>query len=106
MDSDSGNAHRVNYVDEVLGRCEVRRASDKAPHVPISGTPTASMFNEKVQVDLLFLGDIVALRAMDTYTKNSLLLPVQPKHPQEVWGAFCGGWSGIFGPSESIRTGE
>ena len=64
-DSDSGNAHLVNCVDEVPERCEVRRVFDEVPHVPIAGASTASMFSGKVQVDILFLGDIIALRTMD-----------------------------------------
>ena len=33
-------------------------------HVPLAGTSTVSMFNKKVQVDPMFLGDI-ALHVMD-----------------------------------------
>ena len=91
VDSDSGNSHLVNYVDEVLGHREVRRGSGKAAHATIVGTCTASMFDEKVEVDLPFLGDTAASHAMDTCSKYSLLLPVQSENPQEVWGVFCSG---------------
>ena len=46
--------HLVNYVDEVLKRCEVCHAPEKAPHVPISGASAASMFSEKLHVTILF----------------------------------------------------
>ena len=83
-DSKGGIFRWVNCVDEVLQQRETCRASDKAPHVPTAGTSTASMFSEKVQVDLLFLGDITALQDMGMFSKFSLLLPVQSKNPQEV----------------------
>ena len=60
--------HLVNYVDEVLEHCDLCRARDKAPHVPIAGTTTAPMSNETLQVDL-FSEDIIALRASDAYSK-------------------------------------
>ena len=43
--------------------------------MPIVGAATVSAFNEKVQVDLLFLGDIIAPHAMDVYSRGSLLFP-------------------------------
>ena len=52
-------------MGEVLGRSEVRRASHKAPHVPIAATPAVSMFNERLHVDLLFPRDLIAQRVMD-----------------------------------------
>ena len=78
VESDGGNSHSANHVDEVLEQCKVCRAFDEAPHVLIAGTATASMFNEKVQAETLFLGDIFASRPMDMYSRNSLLLPVRP----------------------------
>ena len=83
-DSEDGNPRLVNFVGDVREHCETCRASGKAPHVPLAGTSTASMLNEKAQADLLFLGDIIALREMDKFPKYSLLLPVQSKNPREV----------------------
>ena len=66
----------VAHVDGVLGNCEVCRAFDKAPHLPVAGTSSVSCFNERIQVDLLFSGDIIAVHAMDAFSKYSLLHPV------------------------------
>ena len=88
-------------MDDVLEHCGTCRAFDNAPHVPNVGTPTAEAFNEKAHVDLLFLDDIIALHAMDTSSKNSLLLPDQTKNPQEVSAAPCGCWLGSFVPPKS-----
>ena len=106
MESDGGKSHSVNCVDDVLGHCEDCPAVDKAPDVPIAASSTASMFNEKVQVDLLFLGDSIALRDMDMYFKYSLMLPVHFESNQDVWDAFCGGWLGTFGPPKCIQMDE
>ena len=78
VDSDSGMSHLVAHVDGVLDTCEVCRAFDKAPHLPIAGTSSVSCFNERVQVDLLFLDDILAAHAMDVFSKYSIL---RRRHP-------------------------
>ena len=96
----------MNYVDEVLGQCEICRAFDKAPHIPIVGTSTAPMFNEKVQVGLLIPGETFALHALDMCPKYSLLLPGRSATPRKVRNVSCRGWLGIFGPPESIQMDE
>ena len=63
MDSDGENTHLVDCVDEVSEQCDICRASDKAPHVPTAGAATVKMSKSKLQVGLLFLGDLIALRA-------------------------------------------
>ena len=41
-DLEGGNFHLVHFADEVLGHCDVCKASDKAPHFPIAGASTVS----------------------------------------------------------------
>ena len=43
-------------ADEVTEQCEVRRSSDKAPHVPAAGASAVSMLSEKLQVAVLLPG--------------------------------------------------
>ena len=105
VDSKVGNSHSANYVYKVLERCENPRGPDKAPHVPTADTSAVSMFNEKVQVDLLSLDEFIALRAVDLLSEYPLLLPVQPRNSQEVRNVFRSGRSGIFGPPKSIQMG-
>ena len=81
-DSDGGMSHLIERVDIVLGKCEVRRAFDKAPLLPTAGASTVSCFNVRVQVDLLFLDDVIAAHAMDVSPKYSLLRQVKLKNPQ------------------------
>ena len=41
---------RIVNSDEALEHCDVGRAFDKAPHVPIAGKSAVSMLNEKSRV--------------------------------------------------------
>ena len=50
----------MNFADDVVVNCDVCKASEKAPHAPAVGASTVAMFHEKLQVDLLFLGDVIA----------------------------------------------
>ena len=84
-------------MDEVVRECEIRRAFDAAPAIPVAGTSKVSSFNEKVQVDLLFLGDLIALHVLDVFPRYSLLVPVRPKNPEEVWDTFCTSWLAALG---------
>ena len=61
------------------------------------------MFNDKVHVEPLYLGDIIALRAMTMFPKYPLLLLGQSKKPVWAWDAFCAGWLGISGPPRCIQ---
>ena len=69
------NMHLVNYRDEALGHFEFRRAFEKDPFVSIAGASTVSMFTEKLRVDLVLLGDRIALRAMDVFFEVLQLKP-------------------------------
>ena len=87
----------IQYVDEVVGNCDVCKAFDSAPAIPVAGTSSVSAFNEKLQVDLLFLDDIIVLHVLDLFSRYSLLAPVRSKNPEEVWDAFCNSWIAVFG---------
>ena len=84
----------------------MRKAFEKAPRIPIAGNSSVSTFNEKLQVDLLFSDDLIVLHIMDVYSKYSILTPVRPKNPLEVWDAFVTCWIGIFGPPRAIQMDE
>ena len=96
----------LRHVEEVVNQCDVCKAFDKAPHTPIAGTSAVAMFNEKLQVDLLFLDDLIALHIMAVFPKYSILTLVRSKNPLEVWDAFVACWIGIFGPPKAIQMDE
>ena len=93
VDAEGGNLSLLRHVEEVVNQCDVCKAFDKAPRTPITGTSTVAMFNEKLQVDLLFLGDLIVLHIMDVFSKYSILTPLRSKNPLEVWDAFVARWA-------------
>ena len=98
-DSESGNSYLADYVDEVLKYCETCRALDTAPHETIAGASTASVFNEEAQVGLLFLGDIIALCAMDLFPNFHFFSQYSPRTHRRS-GAFSVvvGWAFLARP--------
>ena len=106
VDSARNNMHPITCVDEVPAQRDVCQAFGKAQHVPAAGTSTVAMFNGKLQADLPSFGDIVALHIMDAPPKNSLLIPVRTKNPQEFGDARCNTWTRIFGPPTSIQMDD
>ena len=79
-DSDGETMGQLSSADEVRRRREIRRAYEKAPHLPIAGTSSVSPLNENPQLHLLCSGAATALRAMD----SSPLVPARSKGPPEV----------------------
>ena len=51
VDLDEEQMHLSNFADGATEHSDVRCAFDEAPHVPIAGTSTVSIFNENLQVD-------------------------------------------------------
>ena len=80
-DSVGKSVNLAPYVDEVLEQREIRRAFDQSPHIPIAATSTESMSRGELEADLLILGDAIALRAVDVFSKYSLLIPGRSKNP-------------------------
>ena len=60
VDAEGGAQPLIQHVNEVASQRDTCKAFEQAPHIPISGTSTVSMFNERLQIDLLFLDDIIA----------------------------------------------
>ena len=95
----------VDFAEEVAGQREARQASKKAPCAPAAGDSPASSLNEKFQVDLPFLGDVVALHAMDVSSKCAPPAPVCSKSPLEGRDALAGSRTSVFGRPPTIQMG-
>ena len=54
------------------------------------------MFDGKLQVDLLLLGDLIASRAMAVFSTHSRLVPGRPRKLREVRDASCGARVGVL----------
>ena len=96
----------IPLVDDAVRGCEICRAFDAAPTIPVASTSTASSSNEKVRVVLLFLGDLVALHLLDLFSRCPLLVPVRSKRPEEVWDTFCTSRIAVFGKPRAIQMNE
>ena len=90
----------------VLEQRDICRVFDMAPHVPIAGMPAVSLFNGKLQVNLLLLGNAIALHSMDGFSEYALPVVAPSKNPQEVRHASRGARVGVFGQPKRIHRGE
>ena len=57
-------------------------------------------------MDPLFLGDAIALHALDMSSEHSLRLQVRSDNPLEVWNASCGSRIAVFGIPWITQVGE
>ena len=105
-ESDGGKVYLANYADEVSGQCDVCRAFDAAPHVPIAGTSTVSMFDGKLQADSLFLGNLIALNAAGVCPMYSHPAPRRSKCYKGAPAAFCSAGARVFGDPKCVQMGE
>ena len=103
VDVDGANKRLLDVTAEVAGQCGVRQAFDKAAHLPLAGTSSAPPLNEKRQVDLLSLSNVIDLRTMDIYPKNSPSVRVCSRHPLVVSGPFAGSRISDSGRPSTIR---
>ena len=55
-------------------------------------------------VDLLLLGDIVALHVVDVIPKYSPSIPVRSNNSLEVWDTFRDARDGVFGRPQGMLT--
>ena len=72
-DSEGDAQSLIQHVDDVVSQRDARKASERAPRIPDSGTSSLSTFNERLQMDLLFLDDIITSHIMDVFSKYSIL---------------------------------
>ena len=100
-----GSADLLSFVDVVLQQRGVCCASDKAHPPPTAGTSQASAMSRKLQADLRFSGDSIALHVADVSYKYSFLIPVRSGHPLQVWGALRIARIAIFGRPKCDQTG-
>ena len=90
----------------MVRECDVCRAFDAAPSIPVSGASSVAACKEKVQVDLLFLDDIIVLHAVYLFSRHSILVPVRSKNPDKVWDAFRTSRIAVFSKPRAIHMGE
>ena len=105
-DSDLEAAGLACCAGEVLEQCEICRAFDKAPRIPIAGTSIFSAINEEVRADLLFLDDAAAARAMYVSRIDAFFLPIAPRIVGVHGARFAGRGLPFFGRPRRSQMGE
>ena len=74
----------------LVNQRDVRQDSSEKPYIPGAGTSPALSSTKQIQASLLFLEDVIALRAMDLVSKNSLSGRERSKDPFGARGALAG----------------
>ena len=100
MDAEEANIRLLDFVYFAVDQCEVCWAFGKAHRLAVAGASSVSSFCGKLQGDLLFLGDVVALRAMDVRTTVPLPARVRPESPHGSSGTVLG-----QPPTKRMRAG-
>ena len=81
------NERLLDCSGEVVGQRQVCHGFGKAPRSPVTGTSMVPPSHDQVQVDHLFLGDIIAFRGMGPFPKKSVPARARPKITLEVRAA-------------------
>ena len=85
----------LKVADSVAGECDVadsvEESCKKAPRLTVAGASLVSAFDEKVQVDLSYLGNLFTPRAIVLLSRYSTFLSASSGNPLEVPGASA--WS-------------
>ena len=71
--------------------------------MPIAGMSAASTLNGNSKANLLFLSDLIGLRALDVFPKCPLVVPARSRDRRELWGAFCSVRIGAVGRPKRIQ---
>ena len=74
VDAEGANEGLLDCEGDVQRECEVCQAFEKALRLSVTGTSGVSPFNGKIQMDLPFLDDVIALHAMDMSSRSPPLL--------------------------------
>ena len=104
--ADRGSQGSLECDDEVSGQCEVSRAFEKALHPPAVGASFASSLIRELGVNLPFLDDAIARRAVDLYSKYPLLAQARSGNPVEAGDAISGARIAVCGRPGDFRMDE
>ena len=83
-DAGCDNQGILGREGEVLKPHEVCRAFNTVPHSPAADTSSETSLNEKLQAELPYSDDAIALHAAGTYPKHALLAQMRPENPLGV----------------------
>ena len=67
----------------VVGECDVREASGKAPRMPAADTSLDSTFNAEVQAGPRFLEPFMTIRASNSFPRHATPISASSKNPMD-----------------------
>ena len=88
----------LDQIEGVTDTCRICRLWKRPTHKSIASTRLSTSFNETVQVDLLFIEDLVILHALDECTRWSSAVTIPSKRTADVLSALISSWFRLFGP--------
>ena len=89
-------------LDEIRENCDVCKQYARAPPRPCVALPMASVFNEKVAMDLKKWGSRWILHLIDMWSRLTLSVFIDRKKPSTVINKIMLHWVAHFGTMESI----
>ena len=89
-------------LDDIRANCDVCKQYAKTPPRPCVALPMASVFNEKVAMDLKKWGSRWILHLIDMWSRLTLSVFIDRKKPSTVINKIMLHWVAHFGTMESI----
>ena len=102
-DADGVGTNALKIVDSAVGECEVCLASEKAPRLTVAGTSQAWASDEQVKVDLIILGNLITLHAMDPSLRYAMSAMAPSQNPLEERGAPACSRITVFGKPACVQ---
>ena len=87
----------LQLTESVCDTCRICRAWQKPSSKAMGHLSQSEQFNERVQLDLLFVGDYIILHLCDEATRFSVAEIVSSKEPDELLKAIKHSWIKYFG---------
>jgi Reverse transcriptase (RNA-dependent DNA polymerase)/Integrase core domain len=94
----------LKLISAVVDTCKICRQWKRPGHKAVATTRMTSNFNQLVQIDLLFIGDLTILHALDEATRWTVTSLLPSKDAKTITRAFTEAWIRVFGAPEVIMT--
>eukprot|EP00971_Amphidinium_carterae_P342128 6481320-Amphidinium_carterae.1 len=96
----------IDEVDDIIDTCSVCREWARRPDHAVHSNNITTMFNECVQVDLLFLAEGTVLHCVDTTIKWSVAAFIKDRSTEEVLRTLTHIWLRQYGPPATIVSDQ
>ena len=94
----------LDLIQGVIDTCKVCRLWQKTGRSAITSSRLSLDFNQNVQADLLFIGNLIILHMICEATRWSMTAILQGKKTTDILPAIINQWFRIWGPPETITA--